>query len=100
MGRWQRALAFLALVFIALAIGWRLDGRLPWTFSGPPLSVLATLGCLGSGTPLILLRLVFGYQGTVESAGFEYGGAFILTAGLMNLLLMLDAWDIATGRKE
>jgi len=33
-------------------------------------------------------------------AGFEYGTAFLLTAGLMNLLLVMDAWDIARGRKE
>ena len=31
--------------------------------------------------------------------GFEYGTAFLLTAALMNLLLILDAWDIARGRK-
>lgn len=100
LGRWQRALAFLAIVLAALAIGWHLEGRLPWTFSGPPLSILATLGCLGSGSPVILMRLAFGYEGTVEAAGFEYGSAFILTAGLMNLLLMLDVWDISTGRKK
>ncbi len=99
VGRWHRALAFLALVLAVLAIGHGLDGRLPWTFSGPPLAVLATLGCLGGGAPLIFLRLALGYQGTVEASGFEYGGAFILTAGLMNLLLMLDAWDISTGKK-
>ncbi len=100
LGRWQRALAFLALVLATLVIGCYLDGRLPWTFSGAPLTVLATLGCLGSGAPPIFLHLVLGYEGTVEASGYEYGGAFILTAGLMNLLLMLDAWDISVGRKE
>ncbi len=100
LGRWQRALAFLALIIAALALGWHLEGRLPWTFSGAPLSILATLGCLGSGIPVILMRLVWGYEGSVAAAGYEYGSAFILTAGLMNLLLMLDAWDISTGRKE
>ena len=34
------------------------------------------------------------------AAGYEYGTAFLLTAGLMNLLLVLDAWDIARGKKE
>ncbi len=99
VGRRPRALAFLGLVLATLAIGCGLDGRLPWTFSGPPLAALATPGCLGSGAPLIFLRLGLGYEGTVEASGFEYGGAFILTAGLMNLLLMLDAWDISTGQK-
>jgi hypothetical protein len=31
---------------------------------------------------------------------YEYGSTFLLTAGLMNLLLILDAFDIASGRKD
>ena len=41
-----------------------------------------------------------GYDGDPIGAGYEYGTVFLLTAGLMNLLLVLDAWDIATGKKE
>ena len=37
--------------------------------------------------------------GTILSPTYEYGCAYLLTAGLMNLLLMLDSWDIASGRK-
>ena len=37
--------------------------------------------------------------GAVLSVTYEYGCAYLLTAGLMNLLLMLDAYDIAVGRK-
>lgn len=99
LGRWRRAAAFLALVLSALAIGCQLDGRLPWTFSGSPLAVLATFGGLGSGVPYFFLRFVLDHEGVVDAAGYEYGSAFILTAGLMNLLLVLDAWDISTGRK-
>ncbi len=97
--RRPRALAFMGLVLAALAIGVQLDGRLPWVFSGSPLNVLATLGCLGSGLPYLCLRFIFGYEGSVDAAGYEYGSAFILTAGLMNLLLILDSWDIAYGHK-
>lgn len=99
LGKRRRAIAFLVLVIVALLIGYQLEGRAPWTFTGPPLSILATLGCLGSGAPYLWVRLGLGYQGTVEAAAFEYGSAFILTAGLMNLLLILDAWDISTGKK-
>jgi len=38
--------------------------------------------------------------GTILSPTYEYGCAYLLTAGLMNLLLVLDAWDIATGKKR
>ena len=63
-----------------------------------PVAVLAFAA--GLGAPYFLLRFGVGYQGQIESQGFEYGGAFILTAGLMNLLLILDAWDVASGVKE
>ena len=94
-----RGAVFLALVILSLAIGCWLDGRLPWIWSGSPLKVLATLGCLGSGSAYLVLRFVVGYEGDILAPGYEYGSAFILTAGLMNLLLVLDAWDIACGRK-
>ena len=64
-----------------------------------PLETLATLACAGMGIPYFLLYGL-GYTGNIDSAGYEYGKAFVATAGLMNLLLVLDAWDIACGRKE
>ena len=41
-----------------------------------------------------------GAHGDVTSITFEYGTAFTHHRGLMNLLLVLDAFDIAEGRKE
>jgi hypothetical protein len=33
-------------------------------------------------------------------ATFEYGNTFLLVAGLLNYLAMLDAFDISAGRKS
>ena len=30
---------------------------------------------------------------------YEYGNAFAIVAGLLNMLVVLDAWDVAEGRK-
>lgn len=98
--RWGRGLIFLVLVALALVIGVAINGRLPWYWSGSPLKRLATLGAMGSGLPFFVLHYVVGYHGDIRGPGYEYGGIFIVTAGLMNLLLALDAWDIAVGRKE
>jgi hypothetical protein len=100
LGRRRRGLAFLALVAVSLAIGCSLAGNLYRPLPNQPLTLLATLGCMGMGLPYFVLRYLAGYTGDVTSPGFEYGTAFILTAGLMNLLLVLDAWDIALGKKE
>ena len=98
--RWGRGVIFLAVILVALALGCHLEGRLPWMWSGSPLQILASIGGLGSGLPYLALHFGVGYAGNLEASGYDYGSAFILTAGLMNLLLMLDVWDIASGRKE
>jgi TM2 domain-containing membrane protein YozV len=98
--RGRRAFLFFVLVLAALVIGCRLDGNLYVPVEGQPLTLLATVGCMGMGLPYFVLRYLLDYHGEVMAAGYEYGTAFILTAGLMNLLLVLDAWDIALGKKE
>jgi hypothetical protein len=98
--RGRRALLFFVLVLVSLVIGCRLQGNLYSPVQGQPLTLLATLGCMGMGVPYFVLRYLLDYHGEVAAAGYEYGTAFVLTAGLMNLLLVLDAWDIALGKKE
>jgi drug/metabolite transporter (DMT)-like permease len=98
--RRSRGAAYLLLVAASLVIGCSLHGRLWTPAPGEPLSVLATLGSMGMGLAYFVLRYALHYGGDILSPGFEYGSAYVLTAGLMNLLLVLDAWDIARGKKE
>lgn len=99
LGRVARAAFYFVWVALALAIGCYLDGFLPFVLHGSPLQVLKTLGAMGSGIPYFLLRFAWDYQGDLNSPGFDYGFAFLESAGLMNMLLVLDTWDIAVGRK-
>lgn len=99
LGRRQRAVIFFCIVMVAVAIGCLLEGNLYTVVQNQPLTILATLGSMGMGAPYFILRFIFGYHGNVVAAGYEYGSAFILTAGLMNLLLILDTWDLVRGRK-
>lgn len=98
--RWRRGIAFFLLVFLSLVVGWSLQGNLYRVVPNQPLSVLGTIGAMGMGIPYFVLRYGLGYEGDVVGAGYEYGTAFLLTAGLMNLLLVLDVWDISRGKKE
>lgn len=100
LGRRARAALFFVVVLTALIIGTRLEGNLPFVLSGQPLTILATLGCMGVGLSYFFLQMVAGYHGAVDAVGYEYGTAFILSAGLMNLLLILDVWDISQGQKS
>ncbi len=98
LGRRRRAGLFFLLIMTSVVLGARLEGKLQTAFQGL-LESLATLASIGTGISYLVLRFVVGYSGDVSSAGYEYGGAFLLTAGLMNLLLVIDCWDIAQGRK-
>jgi hypothetical protein len=100
LGKRGRGAIFLAVVACAIGIGAALEGNLYRPVPGQPLTALATLGAMGMGAPYFVLRWFLGYAGVPESASYEYGSVFLLSAGLMNLLLVLDVWDLATGRKE
>jgi hypothetical protein len=100
LGRRARALAFASIVIFMFILGIAVDGSL-YTFAGSRgqlLSVLASFASMGSGA-LYLLGSNFGPPGSIQTSMFEYGRTFTLTAGLMNLLLVLDCWDLAMGRK-
>ncbi len=98
--RWQRGLVFFGLVALSTYLGLKLEGHLYRPVPGEPLATLGTIGQAGAGTVYGVLRFVAHYEGNLRGPGFEYGTAFLLTAGLMNLLLIFDAWDIASGKKE
>lgn len=100
IGRKRRAVAFAALIIASLVVGCLLHGNLHRIIPNQPLTLLATLGSMGMGAPYFVLRFFLGYHGDLVAPGYEYGSAFILTAGLMNLLLVLDAWDLARNRKS
>lgn len=101
LGRRGRAAVFFAIVVVMFLIGISIDGEL-YTFgraNGSLLRILAALGTAGAGL-LYFLAFFAGVHGDVTSITYEHGTAFAITAGLMNLLLMLDAFDIAEERKE
>jgi len=101
LGRRNRALVYALVVTITFLLGVSFQGRLYSPESGAPLTLLATFAVFGSGLLNIAARLLLeNPRGAILSVTYEYGCAFLLTAGLMNLLLMLDAYDIAAGRKE
>ena len=84
------------MVFAARA---RIRGRgFPFDVSGPRVG-LAALADLGIGaTYLIAGALGYG-GGNVRAVTYEYGNAFLIVAGLLNLLVVIDAYEVARGRK-
>jgi len=100
LGRRKTALVFAAIVTVTFLFGLSFEGRLYTIDRTQPLSILATFAVAGAGVLNLAARFLSDNpSGTILAPTYEYGCAYLLTAGLMNLLLMLDAWDIAKGKK-
>ncbi|MGN6183160.1 MAG: DUF6677 family protein [Thermoanaerobaculia bacterium] len=100
LGKRARGVTFAAIIVFLFCVGLLAGGDLYSLKAsrGEILKMLASFGSMGSGA-LYFFALQFGPYGSITRPGFEYGSTFTLTAGLMNLVLMLDCYDIATGRK-
>jgi hypothetical protein len=98
-GRRQKGLIFLVALPLMFALGIALRGRLfPFDLS-EPLVGLAAFADLGIGIPYFIASALGFGVGDVRAVTYEYGNAFLIVAGLLNLLIVIDAYDVALGRK-
>lgn len=98
-GRVQKGVTFVVTLPVMFAFGLWLDGRLFPFEPSQPLVALAAFASLGNGIPFVIAKLLGFGQGVVTAASYEYGNTFLIVAGLLNMLVVLDAYDIALGRK-
>lgn len=121
LGKRGKGFVFLLIVLVTFGTGLLLQGRVYLANPEQPLSYLATFANLALG-PLDLVgrevcyqRILYRTPGEsnrvlhqeildlsrrrILAVTHEYGTTFLLTAGLMNILLILDAFDLGIGRK-
>ena len=99
LGRRQKGLVFLGALPLMFLTGLWLQGRIfPFELS-EPLVALAAVANLGIGLPWFVARALEAGGGLVTAATYEYGNTFAIVAGLLNFLVILDAFDIGMGRK-
>jgi len=99
LGRTQKGLVFLIALPLMFAVGLWLEGRLFPFEPREPLVALAAFADIGIGIPYFIAKALRAGGGNVVAATYEYGNAFVIVAGLLNMLVVLDAFDIALGRK-
>ena len=101
LGKRDRAIGFFLVVWAMFLIGIAIDGGL-YLFELEGYRVLRLVAAVASmGSGILYATAVFlGVDGVVISATYEYGRTFTLTAGVMNLLLVLDCFDIVAGRRS
>ena len=104
MRRRGRGVIILAAVLLTFVVGILLRGPMFQPHGGDMLTTAIQwggfVGDLASGI-LYLLTVWLGYA-QPDAAGHvhDYGSKLIVAAGLLNILGIVDAWEIATGRKD
>jgi hypothetical protein len=98
--RWGRGSLLLGAIGLIFFVGLAMGGRF---FHITPGNIVETLGSLGdfcSGLLYFGARF-WGYDAVpVAAPAADYGTKFLLVAGLLNVLCILDAYDIAVGNKS
>jgi hypothetical protein len=99
-----RGLIILGCVVVMFLLGIMMRGAMFKPQSGDLLTTViywgGFIGDLCAGI-LYLISVWLGYnQPDVAGHVHDYGAKFLVAAGLLNLLAMVDAFEIATGRKE
>ena len=122
LGRLGRAAVFFVLVMGSFGLGLAHDGRLALyapregfltglqlvaNLGVGPADVLARVSVYGEAVYALPDQYAASYKPLIEafrarqrSAVSAYGTAYLWSAGLMNLLLLMDIWDIARRRKD
>ncbi len=101
LGKWRRAVILAVSVAAMFAIGafW-MEGRLYQPSMSDPVSIfpfLANAGLGGIYLGCYLTHTAFAVH--AEAATYEYGNTFLFVAGLLNYLILLDAYDIGVGKR-
>ena len=105
--KWWRAALMGGAVWICFFVGMAMGGHLfdlEAEGSSVLLQVPTMIANLGAGALYLVSWLLdYGFKDDPAQAAratYEYGNTFLLIAGLLNYLTMLDAFDIAAGRKS
>ncbi len=82
------------------SLGLYMDGALVELDRSDLLALFGGLAELGVGLPYFVVDLLGRGGGDVTAVTYEYGYTFLIVAGLLNMLIVLDVFDIAVGRKD
>jgi hypothetical protein len=100
LGRVGKGLVFLGAIGALFVLGVAMDAGLQMHLGfDDPLAFLRSLAQMALGVPYFLARALGFEAGKVTSATYEYGNTFTEVGGLLNILVILDAYDVAMGRK-
>jgi hypothetical protein len=98
--KWDRAVVFFGSISIMFVIGLLLDGKIFNPEFGDLFSILKFSAEAGSGLFYWFSWLQGLGIGDPTAYTYDYANVFIYVAGLLNMLVIVDVFDIAMGRKK
>jgi hypothetical protein len=98
--RWIRGLILAVCVLSMFSLGIGMHGRLYDLAVTEPLQIFAFIANAGVGIPYLVAEYFGLGIGMMTAPSYDYGTTYLWVAGLLNYLIMLDAFDIAQGRKR
>jgi hypothetical protein len=96
---WGRALTCFVTVGVLVILGAGMRGNLFRSSGNDAFDSLGYLADLGTGTFYLAAKSLEADGADVSHAGGDYGTRFLATAGVLNLLAALHAYEAARGRK-
>jgi hypothetical protein len=99
LGRRAKGFIFLIALPLMFATGLALQGRVFSFDASDILTTLEAVAQFGIGVLYFLIGPLGLGKGDVRSVTYEYGISFLIVAGLLNALVVIDAYDVALGRK-
>jgi hypothetical protein len=99
LAKWGRAIVFFASITAMVVIGIQLQGRLFGPDFGDFFSAMKFIAEAGCGFLYWIPWLAGMGTGDPTAYTYDYANVFIYVAGLLNMLVVVDVFDIALGRK-
>jgi hypothetical protein len=96
---WGRAVMCFLTVGLLVTLGAEMRGNLFNSAANDAFDSLGYLADLGTGTFYLVAKSLETNGADVSHAGGDYGTRFLATAGVLNLLAALHAYEAARGRK-
>ncbi|MGD2091372.1 MAG: hypothetical protein PVH61_34665 [Candidatus Aminicenantes bacterium] len=98
--KYVKGIVFLVGVLLLLIFGLIMQGKFYDTKEFHPLMILGFLGDLGSGIFFFIIKLAGLGKGNIQAVTYHYGTTYMVSAGLINYLVALNAFDIARGKRK
>ncbi|MFB0566507.1 MAG: DUF6677 family protein [Candidatus Aminicenantaceae bacterium] len=98
--KYWRGAIFLVCIASMAGIGLFMGGRIYPFQTDNPLTILAFFADIGNGLFYALSQIFSFGEGHLKKVSFEFGTTYLAGAGLLNYLVALDAFDIASGKKK